>query len=67
MRSVTSCKGRYGLRYGRYGGGTGTGAAPVIGRIAKEEIKALTIRCRDPPVHLEGPSATVWLLKASRH
>ncbi len=38
------------------GGGTGTGAAPVIGRIAKEEIKALTW-CGDDAVHLRGRQA----------
>jgi cell division protein FtsZ len=36
------------------GGGTGTGAAPVIGRIAKEEIKALTIGVVTRPFTFEG-------------
>jgi cell division protein FtsZ len=36
------------------GGGTGTGAAPVIARIAKEEIKALTIGVVTTPFTFEG-------------
>ncbi len=36
------------------GGGTGTGAAPVIARIAKEEIKALTIGVVTRPFSFEG-------------
>lgn len=36
------------------GGGTGTGAAPVIARIAKEEIKALTIGVVTRPFAFEG-------------
>jgi cell division protein FtsZ len=36
------------------GGGTGTGAAPVIGRIAKEETKALTIGVVTRPFTFEG-------------
>ena len=36
------------------GGGTGTGAAPVIARIAKEEIKALTIGVVTRPFTFEG-------------
>ncbi len=36
------------------GGGTGTGAAPVIGRIAKEEVKALTIGVVTRPFTFEG-------------
>jgi cell division protein FtsZ len=36
------------------GGGTGTGAAPVIARIAKEEIKALTIGVITRPFTFEG-------------
>jgi len=37
------------------GGGTGTGAAPVIARIAKEELKALTIGVVTKPFAFEGP------------
>ncbi|MEA3309362.1 MAG: cell division protein FtsZ [Chloroflexota bacterium] len=36
------------------GGGTGTGAAPVVARIAKEEIKALTIGVVTRPFNFEG-------------
>ncbi len=36
------------------GGGTGTGAAPVIAQIAKEEIKALTIGVVTRPFTFEG-------------
>lgn len=36
------------------GGGTGTGAGPVIARIAKEEIKALTIGVVTRPFTFEG-------------
>jgi len=36
------------------GGGTGTGAGPVIARIAKEEIKALTIGVVTRPFGFEG-------------
>ncbi len=36
------------------GGGTGTGAAPVIAQIAKEEIKALTIGVVTRPFMFEG-------------
>ena len=36
------------------GGGTGTGAAPVIARIAKEELKALTIGVVTRPFTFEG-------------
>ncbi len=36
------------------GGGTGTGAAPVIARIAKEELKALTIGVVTRPFMFEG-------------
>ena len=36
------------------GGGTGTGAAPVIARIAKEELKALTIGVVTCPFSFEG-------------
>jgi len=36
------------------GGGTGTGAAPVIARIAKEEVKALTIGVVTRPFTFEG-------------
>ncbi len=40
------------------GGGTGTGAAPVIARIAKEEIKALTIGVVTRPFTFEGAKRT---------
>ena len=36
------------------GGGTGTGAAPVIAQIAKEEIGALTVGCVTRPFAFEG-------------
>lgn len=36
------------------GGGTGTGAAPIIARIAKEELKALTIGVVTRPFMFEG-------------
>lgn len=36
------------------GGGTGTGAAPVIARIAKEQVKALTIGVVTRPFMFEG-------------
>ncbi len=36
------------------GGGTGTGASPVIARIAKEELKALTIGVVTRPFTFEG-------------
>ena len=36
------------------GGGTGTGAAPVIARMAKEEVKALTIGVVTRPFTFEG-------------
>src|SRR5207245_10765138 len=36
------------------GGGTGTGAAPVIADIAKNEIGALTVGCVTRPFSFEG-------------
>ncbi len=36
------------------GGGTGTGAAPIVARIAKEELKALTIGVVTRPFAFEG-------------
>lgn len=36
------------------GGGTGTGAAPIVARIAKEEVKALTIGVVTRPFAFEG-------------
>jgi cell division protein FtsZ len=36
------------------GGGTGTGAAPIIGEIAKEEIGALTVGVVTKPFEFEG-------------
>src|SRR5688500_9760270 len=38
------------------GGGTGTGAAPVIADIAKNEIGALTVGVVTPPLPLAGPN-----------
>ena len=40
------------------GGGTGTGAAPVIAEIAKNEIGALTVGVVTRPFAFEGRSAT---------
>ncbi len=40
------------------GGGTGTGASPVIARIAKEELKALTIGVVTRPFTFEGSKRT---------
>ncbi|AMB99664.1 cell division protein FtsZ [Aerococcus urinaehominis] len=37
------------------GGGTGTGAAPIVARIAKEEIEALTVGVVTRPFTFEGP------------
>lgn len=37
------------------GGGTGTGAAPIVARIAKEEIGALTVGVVTRPFTFEGP------------
>lgn len=37
------------------GGGTGTGAAPVVARIAKEELNALTVGVVTRPFTFEGP------------
>ena len=37
------------------GGGTGTGAAPIVSRIAKEEIGALTVGVVTRPFTFEGP------------
>ena len=39
------------------GGGTGTGAAPVIAEIAKEEIGALTVGVVTKPFEFEGTAA----------
>ena len=39
------------------GGGTGTGAAPVIAEIAKNEIGALTVGVVTPPVRVRGHPA----------
>jgi cell division protein FtsZ len=41
------------------GGGTGTGAVPVIARIAKEEIGALTIAVTTKPFSFEGARRAV--------
>ena len=40
------------------GGGTGTGAAPVIAKIAKEECNALTVGIVTKPFLFEGPKRT---------
>lgn len=37
------------------GGGTGTGSAPVVARIAKEELGALTVAVVTTPFDFEGP------------
>ncbi|OFX81466.1 MAG: cell division protein FtsZ [Bacteroidetes bacterium GWE2_29_8] len=37
------------------GGGTGTGAAPIIAKLAKEELKILTVAIVTVPFFLEGP------------
>lgn len=37
------------------GGGTGSGAAPIIARIAKHEVKALTVAIVTYPFGFEGP------------
>ena len=39
------------------GGGTGTGAAPVIAEIAKNEIGALTVGVVTQAVHVRGHEA----------
>ena len=39
------------------GGGTGTGAAPIIAEIAKQEIGALTVGVVTRPFEFEGASA----------
>ena len=36
------------------GGGTGTGAAPIIARIARQEVGALTVAVVTKPFHFEG-------------
>ena len=40
------------------GGGTGTGAAPVVAKIAKEECNALTVGIVTKPFLFEGPKRT---------
>src|SRR5438046_3039034 len=45
---------RHGLRNCRRGGGTGTGAAPVIADIAKNEIGSLTVGVVTRPFSFEG-------------
>ena len=40
------------------GGGTGTGAAPVIAKIAREECNALTVGVVTKPFSFEGPKRT---------
>ncbi len=46
------------------GGGTGTGAAPIVAKIAKE-IGALTVGVVTRPFTFEGPNVAVLRLKAS--
>ena len=41
------------------GGGTGTGAAPIIADIAKNELKALTVAIATKPFTFEGAKRTV--------
>ena len=41
------------------GGGTGTGAAPIIADIAKNELKALTVAIATKPFSFEGARRTV--------
>ena len=45
------------------GGGTGTGAAPVVARIAKEELNALTVGVVTRPLPLKDLNVVVLLLK----
>ena len=40
------------------GGGTGTGAAPIVAKIAKEECNALTVGIVTKPFLFEGPKRT---------
>ena len=39
------------------GGGTGTGAAPVIAEVSKQEVGALTVGVVTKPFDFEGSSA----------
>ncbi len=41
------------------GGGTGTGAAPIIARLAKEDLKILTVGVVTKPFHFEGTKRMV--------
>ena len=47
------------------GGGTGTGAGPVVAEVAKE-LGILTVAVVTKPFHFEAPSACAWPRKASR-
>ena len=49
----------HGFYYSRYGGGTGTGAAPIIAQAAKE-IGALTVAVVTKPFSFEGPKEIKW-------
>ena len=40
------------------GGGTGTGVAPVIAKIAREECNVLTVGVVTKPFSFEGPKRT---------
>ena len=42
------------------GGGTGTGAAPIVADIAMNEVGALTVAVVDQALHLRGPQAQVF-------
>ena len=46
------------------GGGTGSGAAPVVARIAREEMGCLTVGVVTKPFSFEGPERTVSALEA---
>ena len=46
------------------GGGTGSGAAPVIARIARDEMKCLTVGVVTKPFGFEGPDRTEHALDA---
>ena len=48
------------------GGGTGTGAAPVIAEIAKNEIGALTVGVVTKPFTSRAPSGCTRPTRASR-
>ncbi len=49
------------------GGGTGTGAAPVIARLAKQELKILTVGVVTKPFHFEGTRRMVIAEEGIKH